>query len=337
MRVCPVCESSERETLFLQTLCPPDDWGLPHEISWHKCVCGMLYGDGDFNQEGLDRFYKCFYGFGVNLPSTAGRLQGMADEICEKYPRTTRVVDFGGSGDDGKSIMVERLKSNGFSNAYNVNVGEDVPRCNIILASHVIEHIYDVQGVMDKINNALFDNGLLIVEGPSTTGMLLECDAPMLDFNAKHINHFRLIDYLRLMSKWGFELIESRQYTEVRSDQTYPAYKMYFKHLDVAHESIGLIKSNLQKKIDKINSISEPVNVWGLGDLAFCLLSYAKQLNVIQYVDSDPAMRGATINGQSIDCMVRNDAPIVIMVQGQRNGLLGYIKSTGITNKLIEV
>ena len=75
-RYCPVCEEKWRTEIFSMSYRVPDGWPLPSEIHWHTCdACGMLYGDGDFNQAMLDEYYCTKYGYGVNNPANIRRLK----------------------------------------------------------------------------------------------------------------------------------------------------------------------------------------------------------------------------------------------------------------------
>jgi hypothetical protein len=296
----------------------------------------MLYGDGDFNQAMLDHYYRHYYGYGVNSHEVRERLVSIADDIASKYPMSTRVVDFGGAGDDGKSILVQALKAQDMQKAYSINAGEPVPECDILLASHVLEHIYDMAEAMNKITKALAPDGLLIVDGPDATGMLLHWHMPIIDYHTKHVNHFRMLDYLRLMDRYGFELIDSVRYVDVRASQSAPCLRMHFRRVDMAVQSMAEIHQAIAPRVEKLQQITQPVNVWGLGDVTWHLLAQVK-LNVLEYIDNDPAYRGATYDGKTVLERPTNDAPIVIMSQGQREKLIQNIRAMGVTNEIIEI
>jgi hypothetical protein len=316
----------------------PDGWPLPRKINWAECTeCGMLYGDGDFDQALLNDYYLNYYGYGINSSDVSDRLTSIADYIAEKYPQTARFVDFGGSGDDGKSIVCGRLQKLGFKNAYNVNAGEPVPPCDVLLASHVIEHVYDMPAVMDAITEALAEDGLLIVDGPDATGLVLRWRMPILDFHTKHINHFRMIDYLRLMERYGFELTDSSRYVDIRSSQHAACVRLYFKRFSTADASRDWVQASVNERVARLRLVGDqPVNVWGLGDVTWHLLSMV-DLNVLEYIDNDPAYRGATYGGNPVLERPTNDAPIVIMSQGQRTKLIENIRAAGVTNDIIEI
>jgi predicted SAM-dependent methyltransferase len=338
MRDCPICNSKKRTEIWTMPYKIPDGWPLMNAITWYTCdACGLLYGDGDFDQALLNEYYRTRYGYGINSVEVDERLTAIADWVASEAGKDVRFVDFGGSGDDGRSIAVMRLHELGYNNAWNVNAGEEVPECDIMLCSHVLEHVYDMEAVMIQITDALDEEGMLIVDGPDTTGLLLEWKVPMLDFHTKHVIHFRMIDYLRLMENWGFELMSHVQYEDVRSNQHAPCYRMYFQRRNVAQECGDLVQNNMRQRVEKLRSIQEPVNLWGLGDISWHLLAQVPELKVINYIDNDPAYRGSTYDGKQVMERPNNTHPIVITSQGQREKLIANIRKMGVTNEIIEV
>ena len=338
MRDCPVYNTIARTQVWKMPYKVPDNWPLMDAITWYQCdACNLLYGDGDFDQAMLNEYYRTRYGYGINSADVSERLTAIADWVASEADNTIRFVDFGGSGDDGRSIVVGRLHEHGYNNSWNVNAGEDVPPCDILLCSHVLEHVYDMEDVMTKITSAIVDDGMLIVDGPDTTGLLLEWTMPMLDFHTKHIIHFRMIDYLRLMDHWGFELMNHVQYEDVRSGQRAPCFRMYFQRRNIAQECGDLVQANIKRLVDKLKAIKEPVNVWGLGDISWHLLAQVPELKVINYVDNDPAYRGSTFDGKPVLEKPNNSHPIVITAQGQRQLLIDNIRKAGVDNEIIQI
>ena len=340
MRPCPVCEHPSRTEVFRMPYRIPDGWPLPSEIVWFTCdACSMLYGDGDFNQAMLNEYYTKYYGYGVNNPTNIERLKMDAVMISSlaKHEREAVIADFGGNGDDGRSIIVDTLHERGYVNAECVGAGDALPYpSNIIYASHVVEHVYDLPQTMERISGALAPDGLLIIDGPDATGLLQHWTAfrpvPILDFNTKHINHFTLRNYLDLGYRHGFELVDHRRYELENA----PAYQLQFKRLDVAQASAKHIMDNISARVDRLRTLAGlPLNVWGMGDITWHLLSQV-ELNILDYIDNDPAYRGQTYNGKPVQERPTNDAPILIMAQGQRQRLIENIRKIGIQNPIIE-
>lgn len=334
MRNCPVCYTKERLQMFTLPYLVPDGWTLPSAITWYTCdKCDMVYGDGEFNQSMLDEYYRSQYGYGINSPDNRKRLEADACWIIDKLSLDDRIIDFGGVGDNGESVIVSMLKDYGFSDAHCTGAGDELPsNCDLIYASHVLEHIYDLPKTMSNITSALADDGLLIIDVPDATGLLQHWKKPILDYNTKHINHFTLRNLLDSGKQFGFESVLVKPYELEYA----PAFQVHFKQMDTALLSAKHVVSNILARVNKLKEIDYPVNVWGLSDIAWVLLSYVN-LNVLNYIDNDPAYRSATYKGIPVVERPDNDAPIVIMAQGQRERLIENIRKTGIKNRIIEV
>lgn len=293
----------------------------------------MLYGDSpDLNQAILDEYYQKYYGYGVNNPANTERLKFDAAMIGCKDKDCT-IVDFGGSGDDGQSVFTNELRRLGYKNAICVNAGEFIPdNCEVIYASHVIEHIYDLPETMRQFYRALSPNGKLIIDVPNATGLLQRWKMPILDFNTKHINHFTLRNLLDLGHYWDFEMVYLKQYEL----EVAPAFQVYFKLQSTAGMSAVHVGAETAKRIAQLKDIDFPVNIWGMGDIVWHLLSRV-DLNVLDYIDNDPAYRGQTYAGKPVLERPTNDEPIVILAQGQRERLISNIRKMGIKSRIIEI
>lgn len=348
MRKCPVCEHStyndndygdpgievKRTEVFSMTYQIPDGWTLPSEITWYTCnQCQMSYGDGDFNQAMLDKYYMERYGYGVSNPDNAERLRLDAEQIASTRLRNTLIVDFGGAGDDGESIYINWLKKRGMENSYCIGPGTNMPdNCDVIYASHVLEHIYDLPETMQRITKALAPDGLLIVDVPDATGLLNRWKMPILDFNTKHLNHFTLRNLLDLGHYHGLESVMVKSYELEYA----PCFQVHFKRLDVARTSAAHIHSHSALRHAKLANIREAVNIWGMSDIVWNTLA-TSDLEILDYIDNDPAYRGQTFKGKPILERPTNDAPIVIMAQGQRKRLIENIRKQGVKNEIIEI
>jgi hypothetical protein len=190
--------------------------------------------------------------------------------------------------------------------------------------------------VMSSICAALRPGGTLIIDGPDATGLLQYWSMLMLDFHTKHINHFRLLDYLNLMDKWGFTLVNDVRYTDDRAKTTAPCFRLYFQRLDMAQQSADRVTRNMARCVAQLKEIDYPVNVWGLGDISWHLLAQC-DLQVAEYIDNDPAYRGQKYDGKPVLKKPTNTLPIVIMAQAQRDLLIENIRKAGVTSRIIEI
>jgi hypothetical protein len=334
MRHCPVCEDKERTKVFTMYYDIPDAWPLPDAITWFTCnKCGMIYGDGDFDQVLFNDYYANFYGYGVNGVDSERQLNKDAAWIAQNFDKTARILDYGGGGDDGTSRLCDLLAGYGMIDAQSMGVNDTVPAdCDVVYASHVLEHVYDLPDVMYKIEHALKVDGLLIVDVPESMGLLLHWRKPILDFNTKHLNHFTVRTMVCMAYRYGFELVDHNTY--IRDGGR--CVQFHFKHIKLAEASTLHIMQSTVETLAVLAAIDEPVNVWGLNDRAWYVLGKAN-LKVLDYIDNDPAYRGRTYAGKEVQERPRNDAPIVIIAQGQGGRLVANIKAAGWQNRIIEV
>jgi len=330
-RNCPVCNSNITDYGWLMDFKAPDGWTTPKRIHWLSCAdCGMVYGDGDFTQADLDEYYKKFYGYGLDYPENVKRIERDADYISLISLKNARIVDFGG----GDSVLLKRLAKHGYTNLHSVNVGDKFPMgCDVIYTSHVLEHIYTLHDTMLLLMACLKDDGVMIIDVPDSTALLHFCGQPMIDFNTKHLNHFTIRTFLDFAHRWGLELHKLTQYT-LRGGGAMQG--VFVKRGNFARDNHNYIRANMKDMLDNLRKIDYPVNVWGLGDITWHLLANY-DLEVVNYIDNDPAMRGQTYKGKPILERPDNDAPIVIMAQGQKSILIENIRNMGIVNEIVEI
>jgi len=326
MRPCPVCNSGNRLKLWRSDFLIPDGWKRPAYIDWFRCDCGMIYGDHPtVTQEDYDWYYTEKYGYGVSDDANKVRLCDRAVYIANRFENASKVVDFGG-GDSGLCDVLNQYQ---FFNVTNYGCGDEMPdNVDVIIAEHVLEHIYDMNEAMGKISKALKTGGTLIIDIPDAGIMAVErpVEMPILDFSQVHINHFRMIDLLRLMENYGFELQETSEYHERKG-----GCRMYVFVKDstiVGRVSDTFVNRNMAEKEQALRKlVDQPVVVWGYGDIAAHLL--ARYFPNVQYfVCNDPAYVGETINGLPVYDKKPNDTfPVLVIAQSQKGALIDRIKS----------
>lgn len=335
MRPCPVCESKKRTKKWTQSFLVPKDWTQPAYLDWYVCkACGMIYADNpDICQKDYDRYYKERYGFGVEDEEARLRQQVHA-QWCNANVKNKDlfIVDFGGAG-----VLTHYLAEYGFTNTLNVGAGDELPHnVDVLFAEHVLEHIYDLPAAMRKINAAMSDGGLLVVDGPEAAGIAEHKKTPMLDFHQKHVNHFTFYDYLHLMKLHGFEFMAAQNYFERKN----PCVHILFSKAPrerVCDESLKHIIPNIEKIVQGLKDLGDtPVVVWGCGDIAMHALSLHFP-NVRYFVDKDPAFYEAVIRGRWVMSRVMEGetCPIVVIAQGQRLSILENIKADGLKNRVV--
>jgi len=160
---------------------------------------------------------------------------------------------------------------------------------------------------------------------------------PILDFHQKHVNHFLPFVLDRLFGEYGFRRI----YTHSGSTPCYFGwhYRVIYQRgvpMRTYYQSRAVVHNRVTQRAAKLREVTGPVIVYGCGDLCLHLLTKVK-LDVVYYVDNDPAFKDATIGGIPVKDKVESDEPIVVIAQNQATGILKRIKADGLTNKVIVI
>lgn len=335
-RNCPVCGSSKRDTWWRSDFLVPEGWTQPEYLDWFVCDCGMIYGDNpDMTQEHYDQYYQGRYGYGVEDQEQQVRMKTRAKIVHNmSADRNAIIVDYGGGDGQIESIL---RKEYGFKNVYTVNCGDDMPnKPLVILAEHVLEHVYDMDATMTAFRK-IKPGGYLVVDIPDAeTIAYCESEAmPMLDYHQKHINHFTQADMMSLMHRNGFTL----EYWDSYTERNLPCklYVFRYRVVEPYNASMRFVKKNMAKKVEKLKALGDkPVIVWGLGDIAlYCLAQHMP--NVVYFVDNDPAYRDGVVAGLPVLDKQESDESIVIIAQSQKKKLIENIRKMGAENEIIEI
>jgi 2-polyprenyl-3-methyl-5-hydroxy-6-metoxy-1,4-benzoquinol methylase len=213
----------------------------------------------------------------------------------------------------------------------------ELGRFDVVVLSHVLEHLADVQGAASALRSLLAPDGLVYLEVPDASRYGDYLVAPFHDFNTEHINHFSLPLLNRLLDSHEFEPIDEKESTVFCSaNDEYPVTFGLWKparqsgsvdppepdlHLATgirryvarSRELLGRIDSRLRRVI----SPGDDVMVWGAGQLTMKLLrdTVLFDADVIGIIDSSPQKQGLHFNGVSVippDVAAADSCPVVI-------------------------
>ena len=316
---CPICKSTHKTSVLDLSFVVPDGWTLPDKSTVYECAqCRFTYYDNAATPLDYDVYYRERYGYGVGGADTEERMTWTAKFISDKYGAHGRILDYGAEDPQ----LIDDLNGRGF-HAEMYNMGDDRPtgKYDAIILSHVLEHVYDLNGVMLHVMGLLDDYGIVYVEVPNHAEWG-GYHSPLLGFHQKHINHFRPHNLDTLFGNYGMGGVWADDYWIRRQSALRRVYQRQASLQTAGYRFMG----NMQNSMKLLEAIDHPVNVWGLGDIAWYLLAKA-DIEVVNYIDNDPAYRGATIKGQPVLERPDNDHPIVVMAVGQAKALIERIKS----------
>ena len=222
-RPCPI--SGEREVMVLhhQRFLLPKGNPLPaeYDVVWSPRA-GFAYADTTADQTVYDRYYADFSKYEDNATSTGGaetasdaaRLADAAKDIARIIPdRDVEILDIG-CANGGLLLALQHL-------GYRSLMGIDPSRAcvntvrnktglraelgglfnlppipqppKVVILSHVLEHVCDLQGAVQVLHATLAERGIVYGEVPDATLYREYVFAPFQDFNTEHINHFSRI------------------------------------------------------------------------------------------------------------------------------------------------
>jgi 2-polyprenyl-3-methyl-5-hydroxy-6-metoxy-1,4-benzoquinol methylase len=220
LRHCPICGEEKGEILHTQNFVLPDGHPLAEGYDVVCCDrCGFVYADTTVSQKDYDIFYAKLSKYEDNKTSTGGadspydaqRLRKTAECIAEFLPdKNLRILDIGCAnggllgylkelgypnlcGIDPSSACVENIQRN---YGIEASIGslfqlpQNIGKFDVIILSHVLEHIQDIQSAIRSIEQLLNLEGYVYIEVPNASEYIHHLYAPLQDFNTEHINHF---------------------------------------------------------------------------------------------------------------------------------------------------
>jgi len=345
-RYCPVCGFERGLLLHNQKFVLPDKHPLRNGYDVVLCErCKFLFADSSVTQHDYDAYYSNFSKYEDNHTSTGGgesgfdsiRLDEVAKQISNTFEsRFIRILDVGCAnggilkklkelgflnvvGVDPSAACVAHIKTDLLIEGYEASLfdmPESMGKFDLIILSHVMEHILDLKGCITKISRFLNSNGRLYIEVPDATRYVDLLTSPFQDFNTEHINHFTQTSLDNLFENSGFAKIGGGVKTiESAPGVPYPALYAFYKREEV-NNPVGFVVDNViegktesyiknsQVVINNINFFldknfkrTESVLIWGTGQLTMKLLAMSnlKFLGILNFIDSNPILTNKSI------------------------------------------
>lgn len=381
-RYCPICKSKEAEILHKQKFALPEGSLLSPEYDVVSCeFCGFIYADAVGSQDIYTRFYteKSKYecaqtaSGGGDSEYDALRLENTAKLIAKYMPdKTASIIDIGcGNGGllfylkamgysnlcalDPSNSCVERICQEGIE-AYRGDIFEAVPenlyrRFDVLILSHVLEHIYDLNGATQNLSDFIKKDGLIYIETPDASEYINYDMVPFYFFDTEHINHFSLTYFKKLFIPLNFEFIAGgKKKMQLSPVQFYPAVYGIFSYQsneELRSKMTEYIenskKINQFPKIEKWAKEQTPLIVWGAGNYTLRLLeeSELKNCRIVAFVDNDSKKHEDLLMGVKIiapekiqEIKEYLNAPILIVSALFASEITEQIKQTGLPNEI---
>ncbi len=349
-RLCPICSSEKRTVLIPIKFSLFDGHPMNGGYDLVKCDnCGFVYADTSVTQAQLDGYYTELSKYEDKVISTGGgydqndrdRLKVTAEFLSGYISnRNARILDLGCANGG----LLKELKDLGFENLVGIDpsaacvditrqevdceayqyslfdIPENIGKFDLIIVSHVLEHLLDIAQAMNVIDSLLSDGGSLYAECPNAAFYDLVIHAPLQEFNTEHINHFSVTSFRNLMSLHGYsELTTGDKTMIISSGQDYHAVYGVFSKVNLPrglelkfdssidapmHSYISQSKEMLSEIVNEIKTIPEdtPIALFGVGQFSFKLLATEELKNrkQIRLFDNNKVNVGKTISGTLI-------------------------------------
>jgi len=161
---------------------------------------------------------------------------------------------------------------------------------DLILMSHVLEHLADPAAELAAMLEVLAGNGAIFLEVPNGGGHRL---LP-IDDNGSHLHFFSTSSLCRLLSNLGVETVAAE--TGARLDARYA------DSLRVAGRVFSLPKwSSSLLSNHSLFQGEDKIVVWGAGSLAAEMLANFFDMSAIEYfIDKDPGKQGKMVYGRPV-------------------------------------
>lgn len=364
-RACPVCGNEVVEILHHQKFALPEDHPLPKEFDVVVCPdCGFTYADTIGSTADYDAYYTRFSKYEDQETSTGGggnkkdleRLEQTADAIAAQMTnRSGKIVDIGCANGG----LLGSLKARGFTDLLGIDpslacvkntrqiygipalqgwlnaLPHESLGADLVIVSHVFEHVLDLKNAVVKVAEVLSDNGIFYIEVPDAARYAECLVAPFQDFNIEHINHFSVSSLINLLKSCCFEpLLVDTKTLEAAEGMPYPALFGFFRRsIEVIQRTNWVYEEGFREAIDSYIRLStaqiqdieskicevvdDQIFVWGTGQLTLKLLAETslKNANIIAFIDSNPVNQGKKLLGKPIcdpSFLKKSSAPILI-------------------------
>ena len=342
IRNCPICTNVTGEIFHTQKFELEPESPLPAQYDIVQCrQCGFLFADTPATQSQYDLHYQNFSKYeDLEIGSGTGTLD-YDNERLEQTAQTidnflksknVKILDIG-SGNGG---LLAKLRAKGYSELYALDPADncvkymldnnitavrgsilddpivmfDGETFDVIILSHVLEHIKDLRQAFINVSQLIAEDGAVYIEVPDATRYKDFFMVPYYYFDIEHINHFSQRTMNIITSLFGFEAsVSAQKDLKISPTVSYPAFYTFYFHskehdanelrtyieMSDAYDTINTLLSEIIE--DKVEIV-----IWGAGNFTKRLMATTrlKHADIAFFVDKDKNKIGSSLNGIEI-------------------------------------
>ena len=352
---------------------------MPTEQRINACrACGMVYADHSAPVDyASDSIYTASALYGSDAEHE-GRYREIVTRVQAFAKPDAHVLDVGCA----TGGLLRALRSAGFVHLTGISLSQgEVAACraqdfdaevrnisdppdglyDLIILSHVLEHVHEVGSFLRDLRGWFAPAGLLYVEVPDACGYVGCFQSLAQGFNQEHVNHFSLLhleELLRLhrFGPLGTKGASGRGTTTLAGTAEYPItwvtasllppidgglHERIEAYTLELNEMMNAVHRNLRKSLDGLTQIA----IWGLGQttLQIAASGLLAHLQVIARTDSNPAFHNRVMFPGAPAAVVPErfapppEVPILVCSKMARDEIVATIRARGLTNRTIDV
>jgi 2-polyprenyl-3-methyl-5-hydroxy-6-metoxy-1,4-benzoquinol methylase len=292
--VCPACGSDRSETLTTavgeRAYCTACFHGwrtrFPSFAYAETAMCGL--GTSPQRLEGQIAFFRPFVTTGariLEIGCATGELARATRSALN--PAGYEAIELSPMGEHARG-HVDHLHRRPLRSL--LDDGDIAGRFDIILMSHVLEHIADPGGELDAMKEVMAPKGSIFLEVPNQSGSR---KLPF-DDNRSHLHFFSATSLAAMLSRRGLDIAATA--TDARLDARYS------DSLQIIARPFQIPSPSTRLLIDD-RRLADPAGivVWGAGSLAEeVLANFFEPSRIDFFVDRDPGKQGSERLGRPV-------------------------------------
>ncbi|MDI6742993.1 MAG: methyltransferase domain-containing protein [Smithella sp.] len=335
LRACPVClNTSEGFVLHTQSFILPEGHLLAEAKQYDIvscCACGFVYADTPVKQKTYDKYYADMSKYEMRYSVIeSARYASQAKTISTIVrDKNVSVMDVG-AGNGGLLLAMKKLGyknltaldpsekcvKNMLKNGIKAQTGSVFrhkvrEKFDLVILSHVMEHLVDVDKALSALIAMTADKGVLYVEVPDAAMYAENHVVPFYFFDTEHINHFEEVSLINLGFRHGLRAFHlGRNQIQVSETTKYPVIHIAYKRDGAVTDwrkasgnkilkyiALSNKGSASQLVIDDLIKKNKEILIWGAGNFTMRMLnnSNLSKCDIIGFVDKDPKKHGTKI------------------------------------------
>lgn len=345
-RGCGICDVLDSRVLHHMEFSMPMESPLPDRYDIVACAgCGFVYADTPGTQQDYDAHYTDFSRYedaavasgGGDSGYDASRLSAAGSWLARRVSTTCSIADVG----CGNGGLLDALSARGFSKLTGIELA---PGClanlrekgydarsgsirrlpvdlsdsfDVVLLSHVMEHVVDLKESLTSARSLLRPGGLVYIETPDASRYADRHLVPFYFFDPEHINHFDVNSLTNLCHSVGLSVVNSGQRDfALPNGQPYPATFVLARfdgqitptrRQDSLEEAVRAYITESHDRdfapgLEALQASGRPFVLWGAGSEAQRILQRMGDTHgrLLAVVDRDATKQGRVLYGCKI-------------------------------------